>query len=202
MRGGARRTAHSLVRVLGFTTAILSVSTLARGECTKDTDCKGDRVCTAGACVDPAPAAVRTPADTSWEVELPPVVAQQTPAPVVASPTPKSSQTRARGHAHDVGARTRSAGTGIFVVGLLLDAGGAGMYWGGSRAKCDLGKSDCNTLAQAGIGVLIFGGLLTVVGLSVWVVGSSQGPVAGARKRGIVPYVEVGLSGGEAGFQF
>lgn len=29
--------------------------TLALAQCTKDTDCKGDRVCTAGECVDPGP---------------------------------------------------------------------------------------------------------------------------------------------------
>ncbi len=28
---------------------------LALAQCSKDTDCKGDRVCTAGACVDPSP---------------------------------------------------------------------------------------------------------------------------------------------------
>ena len=94
------------------------------------------------------------------------------------------------------------------------------MYIGGTQAKCspysgnvtvsagsDIKRSSsdyapCSTVWKIGIGALIVGGLLTVVGLSVWVVGSSQEPVATARKRPIVPYVNVGLSGGEAGFRF
>ena len=192
---------RSVVGVLAFA-AMISASTLARADCTKDTDCKGDRVCTAGACVDPASPKVQTPDDTAQPV--PPVVASlpppaPPPAPVVASPAAPAQRTQSRPQ-RETG--TRDTGVGLFVGGLVLDAIGAGMYYGGSRAKCDLGKSDCNTVAQAGIGVLIVGGLLTVVGISVWVVGSSQGPVAAARNRRVVPYVNVGLSGGEASFQF
>jgi hypothetical protein len=34
--------------------AVLLLSTLSHAQCTKDTDCKGDRVCEAGKCVSPA----------------------------------------------------------------------------------------------------------------------------------------------------
>jgi hypothetical protein len=34
--------------------AALLYSTAVQAQCTKDTDCKGERVCTAGSCVDPA----------------------------------------------------------------------------------------------------------------------------------------------------
>ena len=37
---------------------MLLASSLAQAQCTKDIDCKGDRVCDAGKCTSPAPAAV------------------------------------------------------------------------------------------------------------------------------------------------
>ena len=215
---------HAIAGMLAFGAAI-SVSPLARADCTKDTDCKGDRVCTAGACTEPAPPIVRKlPDDGAEPALMPPVVVSPqspdsavTPAPAPA-PAPRS---RTRGDLpQDSGAGTRSTGIGLFVSGLVLDLIGGGMYIGGTQAKCsaysgnvtvsagsDVKRSSsdyapCSTVWKIGIGTLIVGGLLTVVGLSVWVVGSSQGPVATARKRPVVPYVNVGLSGGEAGFRF
>jgi hypothetical protein len=40
---------------------MLLVSTLANAQCTKDTDCKGDRVCEAGKCTSPLPPAPAAP---------------------------------------------------------------------------------------------------------------------------------------------
>lgn len=40
------------------------VSALAQAQCTKDTDCKGDRVCDAGKCTAPLPAAPAAPPGT------------------------------------------------------------------------------------------------------------------------------------------
>jgi hypothetical protein len=48
--------------------AILAAALAAGGGCTKDTDCKGDRICEAGKCVSPPPAAapaVAAPVETS-----------------------------------------------------------------------------------------------------------------------------------------
>jgi hypothetical protein len=46
--------------------ALLAAVVMAGGGCTKDTDCKGDRVCEAGKCVSPPPpAAVATPVDAT-----------------------------------------------------------------------------------------------------------------------------------------
>jgi hypothetical protein len=178
---------RSVVRVLGFTAAILSVSTLARAECSKDTDCKGDRVCTASVCVDPQPAVVASPDPASSP-------------PVVAAPTKQHGQAR-KSAPHRASGGMTTTGASLFVFGLVLAAAGGGMmYIGATQAQCSDGET-CSTVWKAGIGVLALGGVLTIVGLSVWVVGGSEDRVAVTRKR-LVPYVNVGLSGGSAGFQF
>ncbi len=49
---------HPMFRVLAIALSafICLYAPAARGECTKDTDCKGERICTAGTCVAPAEA--------------------------------------------------------------------------------------------------------------------------------------------------
>jgi hypothetical protein len=189
---------RSVVRVLGFTAAILSVSTLARAECSKDTDCKGDRVCTASVCVDPQPAVVASPDPASSQAS--PVAQQAASPPVVAAPTKQHGQAR-KSAPHRASGGMTTTGASLFVFGLVLAAAGGGMmYIGATQAQCSDGET-CSTVWKAGIGVLALGGVLTIVGLSVWVVGGSEDRVAVTRKR-LVPYVNVGLSGGSAGFQF
>ena len=124
---------RSVVRVVGFG-VVLSVTSLARADCTKDTDCKGDRVCTAGVCVEPASPIVRTLPDDTAQPAAPVIVSQPTPspAPVVASPAPPQKQTIRRAP----GAGMRGTGIGLFVTGLLLDLVGGGMYIGGTQARC------------------------------------------------------------------
>jgi hypothetical protein len=50
---------RSVSVILGLSAVLWG--SFAYAQCTKDTDCKGDRVCSAGACVDPLPAAPVNP---------------------------------------------------------------------------------------------------------------------------------------------
>lgn len=46
---------RALVSVLVGSLLVLCLVLDARAQCTKDTDCKGDRICSRGECVDPLP---------------------------------------------------------------------------------------------------------------------------------------------------
>lgn len=71
---------------------VLLVSALAHAQCTKDTDCKGDRVCDAGKCTSPLPPAPAAPPGTDGTVppgadaatDAAPADGQTAPAPAVA----------------------------------------------------------------------------------------------------------------------
>jgi hypothetical protein len=67
---------------------VLLVSALANAQCTKDTDCKGDRVCDAGKCTSPLPPAPAAPPGSDAAAApadgATPADAQPAPAPAVA----------------------------------------------------------------------------------------------------------------------
>jgi hypothetical protein len=65
-------------------TTVLLVSALAQAQCTKDTDCKGNRVCEAGKCTSPASALPPAPPAPPG-AEAP---ANATPAPGIAATAP------------------------------------------------------------------------------------------------------------------
>jgi hypothetical protein len=62
-------------------------SSFAYAQCTKDTDCKGDRICRSGACEDPAPAAPANPVADSQPVQ--PVAPVAAPPVTVAAEEPQ-----------------------------------------------------------------------------------------------------------------
>lgn len=72
--------------------SVLLVSALANAQCTKDTDCKGDRVCEGGKCTSPLPPAPAAPPGSDAAAppgpgattDAAPVDAQPAPAPAAA----------------------------------------------------------------------------------------------------------------------
>src|SRR5258706_6067971 len=94
MRGRAQ--AIWQVLVLG---AALSVTGQAFAQCSKDTDCKGDRVCDAGKCSSPLPPAPpappgqaapapAAPSSPPGPAATPPVMLAPAPGPTVGAPLP------------------------------------------------------------------------------------------------------------------
>src|SRR5438876_1212788 len=71
--------------------SVLLASALAHAGCTKDTDCKGDRVCDAGKCVSPPDATPAIPATDG---------AAPTPAPGTAPLTPTTAAPPKSGSFH------------------------------------------------------------------------------------------------------
>jgi hypothetical protein len=49
----------------GLVAALVTTAAAARADCTKDTDCKGDRVCNAGACVAPTASSAATSSEAA-----------------------------------------------------------------------------------------------------------------------------------------
>jgi hypothetical protein len=68
--------------------SVLLVSALAHAQCTKDTDCKGDRVCDAGKCTAPLPAAPAAPPGTDAAA---PGTDAAAAAPGTAAPAPAAA---------------------------------------------------------------------------------------------------------------
>ena len=73
-----------LLRVLLATSALAAPAAYA--DCTKDTDCKGDRICERGACVSPSE---RSQPPPQPEYVAPPPPANPTPPPVRPAPRPR-----------------------------------------------------------------------------------------------------------------
>jgi hypothetical protein len=148
--------------------AAISTSAFARADCSKDTDCKGDRVCNAGVCVEGAP---------STAPAAPPPVA--TAPAVIVMPAAPQSQMASR--------KTRNAGIGLFIAGLVMDAAGTALYVGGKTSSC---KQETP--------------LATGTGIALWAVGGAQEPVpapTATAKLRILPYADLGPSGGEGGMR-
>src|SRR5688572_19420770 len=105
--------------------SVLGVASLSHAQCTKDTDCKGERVCEAGACVTPAlppapaapvgaeaapgaPAAPAVAADAATPPPAQPVATA--PAPVYALP-PEEEPIKLKPRRHS---------TGMMVGGIVM----------------------------------------------------------------------------------
>jgi hypothetical protein len=78
---------RSVVGLLGGASLLL-VAGLSHAECTKDTDCKGDRICEQGVCTSPPPTAVAAPIAPSPSDAPPAPVIE--PAPAAPAPAPVS----------------------------------------------------------------------------------------------------------------
>lgn len=57
--------------------------------CSRDVDCKGDRICASGVCVEPPPAVPAAPQSPAAAAPAPEVPAPEPPAPSVAPPAPE-----------------------------------------------------------------------------------------------------------------
>ena len=103
-----------MIRAALFTSALsmgfFTVGSAHAGGCEKDTDCKGDRICEASACVDPTPKASAAPAeDTQAESEAestPSDESDEAPAEATDAPTENESASEAAEAAEEDAAPT------------------------------------------------------------------------------------------------
>ncbi len=77
------------ILTIAFTFMLTSAVGTARAGCEKDTDCKGDRICEAGSCVNPSPGPSTSTAPTESSAEKP-VAEPDAAEPDAAKPPPEA----------------------------------------------------------------------------------------------------------------
>jgi hypothetical protein len=199
--------------IAGFVTAFVSAPRLARAGCENDTQCKGDRICVEGRCVDAAPAKCTRDTDCSGNLvctaghcagpsapsapaPAPAAAPASAPAPFVINvgaqqgvqPGPYYAP-RALQDWHYRSAGMRRAGIGLFIAGMVLDAVGGILVGTGVAIGCD-NDTDCS----ADAGFVISGATLASIGGAMWITGIPLWVVGGSRLAGPPPLEAMGPS--------
>jgi len=178
---------------------VLLLTSAAHAECTKDTDCKGDRICDAGVCQAPPVAAEAAapaqPVPTTEAAAPPasaPVAPVPAPAPVVAKPP-------------DLEPKMKPQSTGLMVAGVVALTASAITFYAGYVAliaggTCDSYDreydDDCRDHQRLGVGLSLATLGLIGAGIPMIVVGSKRvredgkptatiSPWLGAREGGL-----------------
>ena len=189
------------------TVGVLLVASEAHAQCTKDTDCKGDRVCEGGACVaapaapQPAPApgaVVPAPAAPAPEVAAAPAAPAPAPAATTlpAAPSPEEAPAPVQRRRHSTG---MMAG-GIVMVSFSPIALLVAAVANAEQTACELGSYRYNStgdISTEGVGcddydATIYGGLISAavlagVGIPLIVIGGKKEPVNQIEAR-IAPW--------------
>ena len=137
----ATRSSSATAAAAALCAALALCPRLAHADCSTDMDCKGQRVCVQGQCVDPPPGSAATiAAPATAAPALPPsahgLVYVDTSTQT--APPPGEAQWH---YAHP---GMRGWGIGLFVLGVVLDVAGTATYFGGSSAEssyCGSGNS-------------------------------------------------------------
>lgn len=139
------------------------LSSAARAQCTKDIECKGERICSDGVCAAPSPAVPRS---------------SEPPAASLTQPAAEPTKYRRR--------------TGLLVTGIVMSSVGVGALIGAlavgvvkSTCNRDVGEldepDDCRSY-DSPLLLLTAGGLvLTGAGVPLLILGAKKVPVHAAR---------------------
>lgn len=157
----------------------------AEAQCTKDTDCKGDRVCDAGQCLAPVPPAgeesAQAPAAADEPASPPPAAAAPPPPPAEATPKANLMERKMRASSMPLvvlGVVTLSA-AGITLYGayasVIVASGCHGYY---SRSSCDDAEELAVGFSLASLGLI-------AVGIPLIVVGSKRVPDESAERTAL-----------------
>ena len=166
-----------VVGFLGGVSCLLCAS-LSQAQCTKDTDCKGARVCEAGACVEQSPAlgAAGATAPTPAPAAPPPPIAA--PAPVAPLPQPAAPAMQR----HSTG---MMAG-GIVMLSFVPIALLASLVADSDQKACEGGDVFSGEVARGtncgAYDKTIYGGLVVALGLTgggipLIIIGGKKEPV-------------------------
>ena len=210
---------RSRVRAAVMAAALMGSGTWARAQCTKDTDCKGDRVCDAGQCTAPAPAspelspapgaAAAESANPATAAPAPPMVqlAPVQPVAPLGPLAPTDQPMRRRSTPMMVGGIVMTAsGPVVWLVGLILVTSahmsclGNSSYHGDTYGYSAVQASELNACrnraANQSYGVLIGGAVLIGAGIPMIVYGAKKVPDT-SLTASVAPW----LAPGQAGLQ-
>ncbi|MBX3213703.1 MAG: hypothetical protein KF850_16815 [Labilithrix sp.] len=194
----------------------VALSREARAECTTDIECKGERICVEGVCVDP-PATEVAPAPPTTIVDPPATEVAPAPPPTMIAepPAPPSDETPAE--ARRAAPRMERRSTGLFVAGIvslaLVPVAGTVAFWGAaSKSMCTFDESsDAQQAAFLGQprprpancgrhDATIYGGLAASAvllggGLTMLLVGVKKVPVERASEVSVRPLLSPTVAG-------
>jgi hypothetical protein len=164
--------------VIPWTLLVLCWSGLARAQCSKDTECKGERICEDGQCVAPPPGAAPavTPAAPAPAAEQPAVAPQPAAAPADLAREPDVhffDEERPRSHKP----AKRIGNPALMTGGIIVTAAGPTLWMVGVLTmSCDRTSDDCD--AGARFAGFFLGGLALIGGgIPMIVIGAKRVPV-------------------------
>ena len=188
---------RSFLGILGGVSGYLLLTAVAQAQCSKDTDCKGERVCEQGACVTPSAALPPAPAPPADAAPATPVngaepagVTPKDPFGTSAAPAPIDTPTEVRPKM--VRHSTGMMAGGIVMVSFVPIALLAAMVANLEQTACESGTyysaGDVSSLGTncGRFDVTIYGGLLSAavlagVGIPLIVIGGKKEPVGTAQ---------------------
>jgi hypothetical protein len=171
-------------QAMALAVSLTAFSLDARAECTKDIECKGERICTDGACVDP-------PRSEGNDAQLVAPAASPTPsgavAPVVAPGEPRNRAMMNAG----IGLTVAGAATLIAAVAVTIDAAAQVAHYNSAVVQCQSqGEfTRCTTQSRpadvlsAAIALWFVTPPLLASGIPLWVVGGRRVPAPSASAR-------------------
>jgi hypothetical protein len=196
---------RSVLGILGAMSGYLLFASVSQAQCTKDTDCKGERVCEQGACVTPNPAQPPAPAPPT---DAAPGGATATPAGATpangadaAAVTPRdpfgTSAAPAPVDAVEAKPKMVRHSTGMMAGGIVMVAFVpiallAAMVANLEQTACESGTyystgsvsslgTNCGRFDKTIYGGLISAAVLTGVGIPLIVIGGKKEPVGTAQ---------------------
>jgi hypothetical protein len=185
MRGGLTAVAIAL--------GVLAYSGLAEAQCTKDSDCKGERICEQGTCTEPAVESERPP-------PAPPAVVAPTASAAPASERARLDEPEDE-HFFDEEkprkVKKRISNPSLMVAGIVLTAAGPTVWIVGVLSStCRNDDSDSPSCGPGVNGAWMFlgGAVLIGTGIPLIVIGAKRVP---ANRVAIAPWVsrrDAGLS--------
>jgi len=171
-------------------TSVVLFTSAAHAQCTKDTDCKADRVCEAGVCSAPEPSAAAAAADApqSEAAPAPPVRSRPAPAPSGGeAQRPPPTERRSIG----------MMAAGIVMVSVSPIPLVGALIYAAEGATCDgydlasdgtYDNPNCSRNNAAAVGLTLTGLALIGVGVPLIVIGAKRVPVKPAVEATVVPY--------------
>jgi hypothetical protein len=177
MRGG--------LTAVAMTLGVLAYTGLAEAQCTKDSDCKAERICEQGTCTEPAVKSEPPPAP-------PAVVAPSAPAP----PAPdgrarldEPEDTRFFDEEKPRKVKKRISNPALMVTGIVLTAAGPTLWIVGVlSSSCRNDNSDSTSCGPGVTGAWLFlgGAALIGTGIPLIVIGAKRVP---ATRVAVAPWV-------------
>jgi hypothetical protein len=186
----ARKSSVTLPAIL-VGAAVVVCSVHARAQCTADVECKGDRICEGGKCVDPPPAP--PPVTTALAPEAADVPATGAPVGAATASLPQQPSAPPRFVHHSavmlrvgIVSAALAAVAGVVAVGTYFK-GGCGCGWGNIGSVGPGTRDDSND--RSALNALLTAVVLGGVGVPLIIVGAHREPAPRQSSATLSPWI-------------